>query len=102
MTVWIFELILVSCLFLAIMYIGRLKIKHMQQISKIQKSKIIEFYKNSQNIIALEEKEPSLMDIVVRLKLLSDQLDFQYDKKTLTLAINQLVRLHNHNSDIKP
>lgn len=95
MTVWIFELILLAMLIAALGYIGHLKIKQMKEISKIQKSKIIDFYKNSQNILRLEESEPSVLDVVVRLKLLSDTLDFSYDKRTLSLAINYLVRTHN-------
>lgn len=79
----------------ALGYIGHLKRKQMKEISKIQKSKIIDFYKNAQNILRLEESEPSVLDIVVRLKLLSETLDFSYDKRTLSLAINHLVRSHN-------
>jgi len=94
-TVWIFELILLAFLIAAIIYIGYIKRKHMTEISKIQRSKIIEFYKNSQDILRLEDPEPSILDVVVRLKLLSDGLDFSYDKKTLSLAINYLVRLHD-------
>lgn len=92
MSVWILEIILSGILGFVIAYIGIQRRRHMREISRLQKTKIIDFYTNTKETVELDKREPTAMDIVVRLKLLSDSLEFHYDKKTITLAINQLVR----------
>lgn len=92
MSVWILEIILSGILGLVIAYIGIQRRRHMREISRLQKTKIIDFYTNTKETVELDKREPTAMDIVIRLKLLSDSLEFDYDKKTITLAINQLVR----------